>query len=137
VNEVTINLKLAKLHDDLEEYVEAEAYHRRVVDISRATRKANDVGSRIETQFSCLNPAVKPIAEYAKSCVYVARHHLQRGGGDLELAQEYLEKVAVSNAEDADTATELVKKVKAEIKLKVEESKTMETSSAQGEERDG
>ena len=80
---------------------------------------------------------MKPIAEYAKSCVYVARHHLQRGGGDLELAQEYLEKVAVSNAEDADTATELVKKVKTEIKLKAEENRAMETSSAQGEEGDG
>ncbi|KAI0047771.1 TPR-like protein [Auriscalpium vulgare] len=98
VNEVTISLKLAKLHDDLEEYAEATSYHRRVIDVCRAS--------------------LKPIAEYAKSCVYVARFHLQRGGGDLELAREYLEKVAASNAEDADLASELGKKCKAAIAAK-------------------
>jgi len=35
-HETSINLKLAKLHNDLEEWSEAAAYHRRVVEICRA-----------------------------------------------------------------------------------------------------
>jgi len=34
--ETSINLKLAKLHNDLEEWAEAAAYHRRVVEVCRA-----------------------------------------------------------------------------------------------------
>jgi hypothetical protein len=36
-HETTINLKLAKLHNDLGEWAEAAAYHRRVVEICRAS----------------------------------------------------------------------------------------------------
>lgn len=35
-HETSINLKLAKLHNDLEEFSEAAAYHRRVVEVCRA-----------------------------------------------------------------------------------------------------
>src|SRR6267154_6480904 len=35
-HETSINLKLAKLHHDLEEWAEASAYHRRVVEVCRA-----------------------------------------------------------------------------------------------------
>jgi anaphase-promoting complex subunit 8 len=38
-HEIVINLKIAKLHDDLQEYVEAVAYHRRVVEVCIADRE--------------------------------------------------------------------------------------------------
>ena len=37
-NEIAIALKLARLHSDLDETADAVAYHRRVIDISRAMR---------------------------------------------------------------------------------------------------
>jgi len=58
---------------------------------------------------------VKPITEYAKSAVYLARFHLERGGGDLVLALQLMEKVAASNSEEVETATSLVKRITAEI----------------------
>lgn len=54
------------------------------------------------------------LAEYAKSCIYVARFQYQNEG-DLDLAKDLLDKVAGSNAEDANEAAELVKKVNAAI----------------------
>ncbi|KAI0316028.1 TPR-like protein [Amylostereum chailletii] len=95
VNEVSINVKLAKLHDDLGEYPEAASYHGRIIDVSRVL--------------------VKPIAEYARSAVYVSRYHLEKGGGDLGLAMDYMEKVAASNSEDADQAADLLKRIRSEI----------------------
>ncbi|OSX66337.1 hypothetical protein POSPLADRAFT_1133350, partial [Postia placenta MAD-698-R-SB12] len=79
--ETVIHLKLAKLHNDLDEFAEAAAYHHRVAEVCRAANKA--------------------VAEYAKSGVYVARYHLIHGGGDIALAKEYLEAIASSNAEEA------------------------------------
>lgn len=38
-HEITINLKLARIHRTLEEYSEAVAYHRRVVEVCQADRK--------------------------------------------------------------------------------------------------
>ncbi|OBZ67068.1 hypothetical protein A0H81_12839 [Grifola frondosa] len=38
-HETTIRLKLAKLHNDLDEFAEAAAYHRRVVEVCRAGNK--------------------------------------------------------------------------------------------------
>jgi anaphase-promoting complex subunit 8 len=35
-HEITINLKLAKIHRTLEEHAEAVAYHRRVVEVCQA-----------------------------------------------------------------------------------------------------
>ena len=37
-HEIVINLKIAKLHDDLQEFAEAAAYHRRVVEVCIADR---------------------------------------------------------------------------------------------------
>jgi len=37
--ETVINLKIAKLHDDLQEFAEAAAYHRRVVEVCIADRE--------------------------------------------------------------------------------------------------
>lgn len=54
----------------------------------------------------------RPVPEYAKSCMYVARHQTTAVDGDLELAREYLERVATSNSEEVGQATELLKKVK-------------------------
>ncbi|OSD06778.1 TPR-like protein [Trametes coccinea BRFM310] len=88
--ETTIHSKLAKLHHDLGEYAEAAAYHRRIVEVCRA--------------------AQKPIQEWSKSAVYVARYHILQGGGDLALARQYLEWVAVSNAEEVTQANELLRR---------------------------
>ncbi|TDL17279.1 TPR-like protein [Rickenella mellea] len=90
--ETPINLKLAKLHDDVEEYAEAASYHQRVVEVSRAEGKQVHV--------------------YSRSCIYVAQFHMEKGGKDLTLAKEYLERVATSNAEEVTQAAELLKRLK-------------------------
>ena len=48
----------------------------------------------------------------------VARYYYVSDGGDLELAKELLEKVAGSNSEDADSAADLLKRVKGAISRK-------------------
>jgi hypothetical protein len=47
--------------------------------------------------------------------MYVARYHYVSEGGDLELAKNLLETVGASNSEDADSAVELLKRVKGAI----------------------
>ncbi|KAA1473901.1 TPR-like protein [Dentipellis sp. KUC8613] len=117
VNEGTINLKLAKLHDDLEEYPEAAAYHQRVIDSSKAL--------------------LKPVTEYAKSLMYVARFHVEKvEKGDLDLARDYLSKVAASNAEDAVQAAELLKSVNVAIALKEREERAKAEEQAVAEQMD-
>lgn len=37
-NEISIDLKIAKLHDDLGQFAEAASYHMRVIDLSIAAR---------------------------------------------------------------------------------------------------
>ncbi|THH20397.1 hypothetical protein EW146_g945 [Bondarzewia mesenterica] len=111
VNETYINLRLAKLHEDMDQCAEAAAYHCRVIDVCRAT--------------------LKPVADYAKSLVFVARYHFEKGGGDLQLAREYLEKVSASNSEEADRASDLLKKVKTAI----EAAKTQEQNDVERDEQ--
>ncbi|KAN0091102.1 hypothetical protein V8E55_004668 [Tylopilus felleus] len=96
--ETTINLKLAKLYEELEEPTEAVAYHRRVVEICRAEER--------------------PVQDYAKSSIYVARHQMVTPGGDLSLAKEYLERVANSNAEEVTQAADWLKKLKSVLLLR-------------------
>ncbi|KAF8554160.1 TPR-like protein [Imleria badia] len=96
--ETTINLKLAKLYEELDEPAEAVAYHRRVVEICRAEER--------------------PVQDYAKSSIYVARHQMVTPGGDLSLAKEYLERVASSNAEEVTQATDWLKKLKSVLLLR-------------------
>lgn len=48
----------------------------------------------------------------------VSRYYYVSDGGDLELAKDLLEKVAGSNSEDADSAAELLKRVKAMLSRK-------------------
>ncbi|KAF8590891.1 cell division control protein 23 [Ramaria rubella] len=91
--ETSLNLKIAGLHDLLEERAEAAAYHRRCVELGTAEGR--------------------PISEFAKSCIYVARYHLFWGGGDLRLSKEYLEKVAGSNVEESTIAVEYLRKLRA------------------------
>ena len=57
------------------------------------------------------------MAEYARSCIYIAEHQLNRGTDIDELvnARELAESVAKSNSEHADHATELEKKMENEI----------------------
>ncbi|GJE95470.1 TPR-like protein [Phanerochaete sordida] len=101
--ETTIHLRLAKLYHDEHDYAEAANYHRHVVEL-------------------CLS-ANKPVIEYSRSAVHVAQYHLFQGGGDLELAKSYMEKVAASNAEEVREAADLLKKIKVSIAAKqLEES---------------
>lgn len=50
---------------------------------------------------------------FAKSLVYVARYHIERGGGNYALARQYAEQVAVSNAEEVAVASDLLQKLQA------------------------
>ena len=112
-NEIAIALKLARLHSDLDESADAVAYHRRVIDISRAMRMSCCYQSTVSSgDVDCIG---KPVAEWARSAMYVARYYYVLEGGDLELARELLEAVAGSNSEDADAAADLLKRVKTAI----------------------
>jgi anaphase-promoting complex subunit 8 len=62
---------------------------------------------------SLLSISERPVQDYAKSSIYVAQHNMKIPNGDLELAREYLQRVASSNAEQVSTAAQLV----AELKL--------------------
>ncbi|KAF9450423.1 TPR-like protein [Macrolepiota fuliginosa MF-IS2] len=103
-HEININLKLATLYTSLDDLAEAVAYHRRVVEVCQAD--------------------LRPIQEYAKSCLQVAEYHLRVAGGDLYLAKEYLERVANSNAEDVMKATELLKVVKSTLQARSQNNGT-------------
>ncbi|KDR75845.1 hypothetical protein GALMADRAFT_97777 [Galerina marginata CBS 339.88] len=94
-HEITINLKLAKIHRTLEEHSEAVAYHRRVVEVCQAD--------------------LRPVQDYAKSSLEVAEYEMHIPGGDLLLARDYLELVAGSNAEEVGRAADLLKLVKTMI----------------------
>ncbi|PFH51528.1 hypothetical protein AMATHDRAFT_58979 [Amanita thiersii Skay4041] len=98
-HEITINLKLAKLHQLLDEPAEAIAYHRRVVEVCQAD--------------------LRPIQDYAKSSIEVAEYQLHIPNGDLLLAREYLERVAGSNTEEASQASELLKAMRVAVQNKV------------------
>jgi len=107
-HEVQIHLKLGKLHDEIEDYPTAASYHQRVVEVSQASGR--------------------PIHTYAKSCIYVAKHHMERGGKDLALARACLEKVAASNAEEVAVATELLKKLTSTMDSVPAEARPMEAT---------
>ncbi|CAA7261631.1 unnamed protein product [Cyclocybe aegerita] len=94
-HEITIRLKLAKIHRTLLESAEAVAYHRRVIEVCQAEPR--------------------PIHDYAKSCLEVAEYEMNIPNGDLALAKEYLNLVATSNAEDVGRAAELLKDVKSRL----------------------
>ena len=64
---------------------------------------------------------MRPIQDYAKSCIYVARHQLHVLDGDLFLARDYLERVASSNSEEVAMAADLLKKIKVAIQEKNQE----------------
>ena len=112
-NEIAISLKLARLHSDLDEAADAAAYHRRVIDISRAMRMSYCHQFTISSRDAdCIG---KPVAEWARSAMCIARYYYVVEGGDLEVAVELLETVAGSNSEDADAAADLLKRVKGAI----------------------
>ena len=54
----------------------------------------------------------RPVNEYALSSVQFAKYHINKAGGDFELAKTYLERVATSNSELVQQATDLLKKLK-------------------------
>lgn len=53
----------------------------------------------------------KPTFAFAKSLIYVARFHLEKGGGDFARALTYAERVAQSNAEEVVVANELLRRM--------------------------
>lgn len=63
------------------------------------------------------------IADYAKSALYIAQYHYLHGGGNLNLAQNYLEQLSASNSEDVNTAQELLKQVMAAIQVREGQAK--------------
>lgn len=62
--------------------------------------------------------AERPVQDYAKSSIYVARHQMVTPGGDLALARDYLERVANSNAEEVTQAADWLKKLKSVLLLR-------------------
>lgn len=108
-HDTSIHLKLAQFHNDLEEYSEAAKYHASVISI-------------------CSNDNMN-IADYAKSALYIAQYHYLHGGGNLALAQKYLEQLSASNSEDVNTAQELLKQVMAAIQVKESQVKAKGTAS--------
>jgi len=63
------------------------------------------------------------IADYARSALYIAQYHYLHGGGNLSLAQKYLEQLSASNSEDVNAAQELLKQVMAAIQVKESQAK--------------
>ncbi|KZT28963.1 TPR-like protein [Neolentinus lepideus HHB14362 ss-1] len=90
--------RVAKLYTDLEEYGEAAAHHRRIVELAQSQDKT--------------------VEEFSKSYMFVARYHMYLGGGDLNLAKEYLEILSKSHAEEVAQASDLLKKVRILIEQK-------------------
>lgn len=76
------------------------------------------------------------IADYAKSALYIAQYHHLHGGGNLTLAQKYLEQISASNSEDVNAAQELLKQVMAVIQVKESQVKAEGTASVTVAETD-
>ncbi|KLO15382.1 TPR-like protein [Schizopora paradoxa] len=93
-SEIQIKLKLARLYDDIEDREAAVRNHQLVINI-------------------CVDEN-RPIHTYARSCVYIARYYME-SGGDLILARAYLDRVANSNAEEVNAATELLRKLNSQM----------------------
>ncbi|KAI5121571.1 hypothetical protein M0805_000751 [Coniferiporia weirii] len=94
-NDTTLGTRLAKLFDEIEDYRSAAGYHQHIVDTSLYENK--------------------PTFQFARSLIYVARFHLDRGGGDLERARQYAERVAQSSAEEVGAAKELLRRIEVHI----------------------
>ena len=76
------------------------------------------------------------IADYAKSALYIAQYHYLHGGGNLTLAQKYLEQLSASNSEDVNTAQELLKQVMTAIQAKESQAKGKGVASVTAAETD-
>lgn len=63
----------------------------------------------------------RPTHTFARSLLYVARYHVDRGGGDIKRALTYTEKVAQSNAEEVSAAAELLKRMLSLPGVKIED----------------
>lgn len=70
------------------------------------------------------------IADYAKSALYIAQFHYLHGGGNLSLAQKYLEQISASNSEDVNAAQELLKQVMVALQVKESQVKGKGVASA-------
>lgn len=94
----SISTRLAKLYDEIEDTHSAASYHQQIIDVSLLESR--------------------PVHAFAKSLLYVARYHVDRGGGDVKRALAYVEKVAGSNAEEVGAASEMLRRM---VGVKVEE----------------
>lgn len=118
-HEITLRLKLARIHKNLEEYAEALTYHRTVVEVCQADCKLCGI-SGFRLQHLSSHVLVRPIQDYSKSLLEVAEYEMKLPSGNLNQAKDYLEIVASSNAEEVTRAVELLK----EVKLKIQECAT-------------
>ncbi len=108
-SEIQIKLKLARLYDDIEDHAAAALHHQRVIEICMAESK---LGLMLCFRMSKMNfSSDRPIHTYARSCVYIARNEMESDAGNLLLARTYLERVAGSNAEEVNVATDLLRKL--------------------------
>lgn len=69
------------------------------------------------------------IADYSKSALYIAQYHYLHGGGNLTLAQKYLEQLAASNSEDVNAAQDLLKQIATFIQVKESQGTAEEAAS--------
>ncbi|KAF9066627.1 hypothetical protein BDP27DRAFT_1449615 [Rhodocollybia butyracea] len=116
-HEINLMLMLARIHRDLDEQAEAVAYHRRVVEVCQAD--------------------LRPVQDYAKSSLEVAAYQLDIPDGDLLLAQDYLERVAASNAEDVTRAVEMLKAVNTAMQAKLGLGNDEEPGNSGADETEG
>jgi len=101
--ETSLHLKIASLYDALGDHQAAASYHRQVIGICRK--------------------AGRPVADYAKSCIYIARFYLHKSPqtkstnesdpsqSNLAFAKEYLRIVSESNAEEVGIAADLLRRL--------------------------
>ncbi|KAG8858171.1 Anaphase-promoting complex subunit 23 [Serendipita sp. 411] len=93
-DDTTINLKLATLYEALNDNNLAASYHAQHMETCERLGKG--------------------VPEYAKSCIFVAKHYATTGQlKDLEFAITLFQKIANSNAEDNQLAKEALPKLEA------------------------
>ncbi|CCA74733.1 related to CDC23-Subunit of anaphase-promoting complex (cyclosome) [Serendipita indica DSM 11827] len=91
-DDTVIKLKLATLYETLKDSASASIYHTQYMETCERLGKG--------------------VSEYSRSCIYVAKHHVQIGKlADVELAISLLEKIANSNAEENQLAKDALPKL--------------------------
>jgi anaphase-promoting complex subunit 8 len=91
-DDTSIMHKLAGVYESLEDHASAAAYHMQYIETCERLGKG--------------------ISEYSRSCIYVAKFHINVGElANVDLAIALLTKVANSNAEDNQLAKDALPKL--------------------------